>query len=236
MIRTLIVDDDFRVADIHAAYMAKVAGFEVVGIAHTAATAHQAVSDLRPDLLLLDLYLPDEHGLSLLRRVREAPRTGGDHRLGHPPDAIVITAARDMASVRASMQLGAVSYLVKPFGFASLAARLGSYRLMCERTHSTAEADQTEVDAVFGMLRTAPTRSLPKGQSVPTMALVRQAVTGAGQDLSAAEVADQVGISRPTAQRYLAQLVQDGVVELHLRYGSTGRPEHRYRVIHSSAG
>jgi response regulator of citrate/malate metabolism len=221
MIRTLIVDDDFRVADIHAAYVARAPGFEVVGLSCSAAAARQAVSDLRPQLLLLDLYLPDEHGLSVLRGLRDG---SDDHA-----DAIVITAARDMANVRAAMQLGAVSYLVKPFGFAALAERLAAYRALCERTTRLAEADQMEVDALFGMLRTAPTSTLPKGQSAPTMALVRQVMTEAGDDLSAAEVADQVGISRPTAQRYLAQLVQDGVIELHLRYGSTGRPEHRYR-------
>ena len=122
---------------------------------------------------MLDLYLPDEHGLALLRRLREAPRSGGDHHVGHPPDAIVITAARDMASVRASMQLGAVSYLVKPFGFASLAARLGSYRLMCERTRSMAEADQTRTCGVRHAAGPAH-QVAAKGQSVPTLALVRQ--------------------------------------------------------------
>ncbi len=226
MIRTLIVDDDFRVADIHAQYVAKVPGYEVVGLAHTAAAARQAVTDLRPHLLLLDLYLPDEHGVSLLRSLREGLRQGVDSR----PDAIVITAARDMANVRAAMQLGAVHYLVKPFRFASLAERLNAYRAMCERTRNVVEADQSEVDALFGMLRATPAKTLPKGQSVPTMALVRQAVTDAEDDISAAEVADLVGISRPTAQRYLAQLVHDGVVELRLRYGSTGRPEHRYQL------
>jgi response regulator of citrate/malate metabolism len=225
MIRTLIVDDDFRVADIHAAYVARAPGFEVVGLSCSAAAARQAVTDLRPHLLLLDLYLPDEHGLSVLRGLRD----GSDDHADYRPDAIVITAARDMANVRAAMQLGAVSYLVKPFGFAALAERLAAYRALCERTTRLAEADQMEVDALFGMLRTAPTSTLHKGQSAPTMALVRQVMTEAGDDLSAAEVADQVGISRPTAQRYLAQLVQDGVIELRLRYGSTGRPEHRYR-------
>jgi len=225
VIRTLIVDDDFRVADIHAAYVARAPGFGVVGLSYTAAAARQAVTDLRPHLLLLDLYLPDEHGLSILRKLRDG---SGDHP-DYRPDAIVITAARDMANVRAAMQLGAVSYLVKPFGFAALAERLAAYRALCERATRVAEADQMEVDALFGMLRAAPTRTLPKGQSAPTMALVRQVMTEAADDLSAAEVADQVGISRPTAQRYLAQLVQDGTVELRLRYGSTGRPEHRYR-------
>jgi response regulator of citrate/malate metabolism len=63
---------------------------------------------------------------------------------------------------------------------------------------------------------------------VPTLELVRNAVRTAGGDVSATEIADQVGISRPTAQRYLSYLAQHGVVRLQLRYGSAGRPEHRY--------
>jgi two-component system CitB family response regulator len=50
--------------------------------------------------------------------------------------------------------------------------------------------------------------------------------------VSAADIAEQVGVSRATAQRYLSYLAQNGVVHLQLRYGATGRPEHRY----SSAG
>ncbi|MFC6258086.1 helix-turn-helix domain-containing protein, partial [Kocuria oceani] len=41
-------------------------------------------------------------------------------------------------------------------------------------------------------------------------------------------IARKVGISRATAQRYLSALAEDGSVEIQLRYGSTGRPEHRY--------
>jgi response regulator of citrate/malate metabolism len=63
MIRVLVVDDDFRIAGIHAAYVDKVDGFQAIAQVHTAAEAVKAVDRLRPDLLLLDLYLPDEHGL-----------------------------------------------------------------------------------------------------------------------------------------------------------------------------
>ena len=55
MIRTLIVDDDFRVADIHRGYVQRLQGFLVVGEAHTAGQALESVSRLRPDLVLLDL-------------------------------------------------------------------------------------------------------------------------------------------------------------------------------------
>jgi two-component system CitB family response regulator len=44
------------------------------------------------------------------------------------------------------------------------------------------------------------------------------------------EVAERVGISRATARRYLSSLAHAEVVRLELNYGSTGRPEHRYRL------
>ncbi len=47
--------------------------------------------------------------------------------------------------------------------------------------------------------------------------------------MSAAEVAEMSGMSRATAQRYLSHLHEMGRVEIRLRYGSGGRPEHRYR-------
>jgi response regulator of citrate/malate metabolism len=49
--------------------------------------------------------------------------------------------------------------------------------------------------------------------------------------VSAAEVAGELGISRPTAQRYLSYLASQGIVELRLRYGGPGRPEQRYRAV-----
>ena len=223
-IRTLVVDDDYRVAAIHAAYVAKVDGFEVVGQAHSAAAALDAVAALDPDLVIMDVYLPDGDGLSVVRALIER----GDH-----PDVIVITAARDVSTVRTAMQLGAVHYLMKPFGFAALNERLTAYRQLRRRMAGIADdADQADVDELFGLLRSPSSPRQPeKGHSAPTLELVRNAVKSAGGDVSAAEVADAVGISRATAQRYLTYLERHGIVRLHLRYGVTGRPEHRYRPV-----
>lgn len=223
MISVLVVDDDFRVAGIHASYVARLEGFTVVAQTHTAAGALVEVNRHQPDLILLDLYLPDENGLTLMRRLVDHP---------HPrPDVLAVTAARDVSSVRTAMQLGAVGYLVKPFAFGALRDRLTAYRDLRRRLTGLSEADQQDVDALYGLLRgSALPATPPKGHSAPTLALVRDAVREARRDLSAAEVAALVGISRPTAQRYLTYLAQHGVVELQLRYGTTGRPEHRYRV------
>ena len=221
-IRTLVVDDDYRVAGIHTEYVDRVDGFTVVGNAHSAGSALEAAATLRPDLVLMDVYLPDGDGLSVVRTLADA---------SNRPDVIVITAARDVATVRTAMQLGAVHYVVKPFGLAALRERLLSYRALRRRIAGlSSDANQADVDELFGLMR-APARAAgrpSKGHSAPTLELVRAAVTGALEDASAAEVAEQVGISKATAQRYLNYLEQQGVLRLRLRYGAAGRPEHRY--------
>lgn len=218
MIRTVVVDDDYRVAAIHAAYLAKVPGFEAVGQVHSAAAAIEAVDELRPDLLLLDLYLPDEHGLDVVARLR---------REDHPEvDVIVITAAKDADSVRAAMQHGALHYLLKPFSFPALRDKLLSYAQMRSRLDTLRTADQRGVDRVYGALRTPD--SAATGKSDYTLAAVEQLLTGCDSDLSASEVAARTGMSRATAQRYLTHLHDLGRVAIRLRYGASGRPEHRY--------
>src|ERR1700722_9086795 len=186
MIRPLVVDDDFRVAAIHAAYVNKVEGFEVIAEAHTAADAVDAVDRLRPDLMLLDLYLPDEHGLKLVARRRAGPP---------PVDVIVITAARDADSVRVAMQSGALHYLLKPFSFPVLRDKLLSYAQMRTRLGALREADQRTVDRVFGALRAPGQQAGIKGRSVHSLEAVKPQPSETGETLSAAEVAERTGMS-----------------------------------------
>ncbi|MFJ5215149.1 response regulator [Streptomyces sp. NPDC088354] len=225
MIDVLVVDDDFRVAEINSAYVGKVPGFRVTARAHTAAQALATLERAHVDLVLLDHYLPDETGLTLVRRMRQ---------LGHHADVIMVTAARDVATVQAAMRFGALQYLVKPFSFAGLRVKLEGYAAL-RRTldgfgGGGGEAGQEQVDRIFGALRTAVAApaGLPKGHSAPTAELVRKVLTEAAQPLSAHEVAARAGISRSTAQRYLKFLEREGRISLTLKYGDTGRPEHRY--------
>lgn len=225
-VRVLVVDDDFRVAKIHAAYVERTPGFTVCGQAHSAEQALAAVASLRPDLVLMDVYLPDGDGLGVIRKLLESAEEGIH------PDFVVITAARDVDTVRTAMQLGAVHYLVKPFGYPAMAEKLTSYLDLRRRIETLDDADQSAVDELFGLLRTPALPAQPgKGHSAPTLELVRNAVRASGGHISAAEVAERVGISRPTAQRYLSYLTRHGVVRLQLRYGTTGRPEHRYSPV-----
>jgi response regulator of citrate/malate metabolism len=221
MIRTLIVDDDFRVADLHRAYTERIPGFTVVGQAGTGAEALRLLERTQPDLMLLDVYLPDMSGLDVLRALRESRRS---------VDVIAITAARDVNNLRSAMQGGVVHYLIKPFRFNAFAQRLESYAALRRRIGKISEADQQEVDGVYRLLQLGQVEmKLPKGLAMPTLDLVVR--TLGEHELTAAEVAQRAGLSRVTARRYLDHLCQLGKVELGMRYGTPGRPEHRYRNI-----
>jgi response regulator of citrate/malate metabolism len=221
VIRTLVVDDDAMTASIHHSYVERVPGFEVVGEAHTGRRALEAVRELRPDLLLLDIYLPDMSGLDVLRRLREP---------GHPHiDVIAVTAAKDVATLRTAIHGGVIHYLVKPFFFDTLRERLEGYAALHGRLERLREPDQHDIDHVFSLLRSHGRHGLPKGISAPTLETVVEALQRSEGEVTAVELAETTGISRGTARRYLEYLALTGAVELSLRYGSAGRPEHKYR-------
>ncbi len=221
MIRTLIVDDDPMTASIHRSYVERVAGFEVVGEAHAGSQALELARSLRPDLLLLDIYLPDMSGLDVLRRLREP---GSPH-----VDVIAVTAAKDVATLRTAIHGGVIYYLVKPFFFDALRERLEGYAALHGRMERLRDAEQQDIDHVFSLLRSGRRQRLPKGIAAPTLELVADALREANEEQTAVEIAARTGISRGTARRYLEYLALTGAIQLSLRYGTTGRPEHLYR-------
>jgi response regulator of citrate/malate metabolism len=218
MIRVLIVDDDFMVAKVHSGYVAKTPGFEVVGVAHTGADALRAVDELRPDLMLLDIYLPDMDGVSVLRELRTS--SGAD------TDVIVISAATEVETVRAAMRGGVLHYLIKPFTYAALYDQLKHFAALHQRLSALSEAGQSDVDQVFGG-RPGGATAPPKGLSGETAAVVEHVLRASTEDVSAAECAARTDISRVSARRYLEHFVATGQAAVRLRYG-TGRPERRY--------
>ena len=222
MIRVLIVEDDFRVAEIHRAYLERLPGFSVIAEAHTAAEALRLAEESRPDLVLLDIYLPDRSGLEVLRALHAPGR--------HPVDVIAVTAARDVETLRDALQGGVLHYLVKPFQFTAFREKLESYAALRAKLAQPRQLDQSEIDRIYGLLRSEPSASLPKGLSPTTLTLVLRALRDAIDDVSAVDIARTTGISRVTSRRYLDHLARSGVVAISMRYGSAGRPEHRYRL------
>ena len=189
---------------------------------HTGTEALAALTELHPDLMLLDVYLPDMTGIEVLRRARqEFPDV----------DVIVVTAAREVDTVREAMQGGAVSYLVKPFEYEALGERLEHYRRTRSALSTSDVADQKQIDQLFGLPAesgVADQAELPKGLSRETAVAVL-AILSKDEAISSTECAQRVGLSRVSARRYLEHLEQTKVVEVSLKYG-VGRPERLYRL------
>lgn len=230
MITVLVVDDDFMVASVHTRFVQRIEGFEVVGAARTGAEALHLVEELDPDLLLLDVHLPDMSGLQVLAALRAA---------GNHVGVVMVTAERGADAVRTALHGGAMQYLVKPFEHADLVARLQQVATTLRSLDGSPgrepdDIDQSAIDQVFGAggaeVTTATGKRLPKGLSTETGALVEQLLAGV-DDVSAAEAGERLGMSRVSARRYLEYFVATGVAEVRLRYGTAGRPERRYRRV-----
>jgi len=223
MISVLIVEDDFMVARIHGKFVGQTPGFHVVAYAQSCSEARLAVQENSPDLILLDVHLPDANGLDLLHELR-ADRI--------PVGVIVITAAREANSVRAAVEGGATHYLIKPFEYSDLVTQLLRFQERHQRLNRDQETEQADIDKIFGYAGKAATQTtphLPKGLSAETARLVIQSLQG-GEEVSASECADSIGLSRVSVRRYLEYFAETGQTIVRLEYGKAGRPERRYRL------
>jgi len=215
MYEVLVVDDDFMVAEIHRRFVDKTPGFTTVGVARTAAEALESVRTAHPDLVLLDVYLPDMSGLDVLQRLRAE---------GNAVGVIMITAAREIDTVSRALHGGASDYLVKPFDYTQLQEKLENFRRRARALESQSGADQSLIDSLFGGKGKNPEPSrLPKGLSAETGRLVLDILRSKGE-LSSTECAELAGLSRVSVRRYLEHYLSEGLLEVRLEYGGAGRP------------
>ncbi|MGY6036820.1 response regulator [Aeromonas sp. AE23HZ002T15] len=219
MIKILIVEDDPAIAEIHRRFVQRLPGFDVLGVALTLFDAREQIAILRPDLVLLDVWLPDGEGFSLLRELRQA---------GAGLDVILLTAAREASALQEAMRLGVVDFILKPVVFERLRDTLEKYRQSIAALAALADIDQQTVDALLGTpLQQVAAAGLPKG--IDGLTLQRVLAALAAEGASAEEIGARVGVSRTTARRYLEFLVGQQLASPELEYGTVGRPERRYR-------
>lgn len=218
MQRVLVVEDEPATAAAHGEYVARIAGFELAGIAYSGQEALRVLAGGGVDVVLLDMNLPDRHGLDVVRAMRAA---------GDTTDVIAVTAARELTVVRQASSLGIAQYLLKPFLFTALRERLESWA-----SHRQAIAgqdvvtSQQSVDRLLARPRSM-TGKLPKGLSPESLDSVT-CLLQEGSALSAAEVAERLSSSRVTARRYLEYLHDIDLVIRRPRYAATGRPVIEY--------
>ena len=222
MLRVLVVEDEPVAAAAHAEYVRRVPGFDLAAVATTGQEALRVLKHQPVDLVLLDMNLPDLHGLDIVRSMRSA---------GHSTDVIAVTSARDLDVVRRSVSLGIVQYVLKPFVFSTLRERLESYaRYRDQLAGDEVVASQQAVDRLLSQPRSGVTAGnpLPKGLSTESLEAVTRLLSEAAAALSASEVAEQTSASRVTARRYLEYLCEVGLAARRQRYSPTGRPTVEY--------
>ncbi|GAB2453544.1 response regulator [Xylanimonas ulmi] len=221
MIRVLVVDDQRAVADGHRVLVDRVPGFVTVAVTHNGEDALVRVASGGVDLILLDFGLPGIHGLEVCRQLQQTEA---------PVDVIAITADRNLVTLRQSVRLGIVGYLLKPFSFAALRQTLERYAAFRVAVAGDRPVDQQEIDAALDRLRERSHTEMPKGMSRETLDDVRHAVAVAPDGLTAAQAAAATDVSRVTARRYLEFLTHSGGCLREPIRGHAGRPEIRYRV------
>ncbi|MCR8843706.1 response regulator [Paenibacillus sp. SC116] len=227
MIRVLIVEDDVRIAEINRRLVEKVPDYSVVGIATDEVQAKEQLHILDPDLVLLDIFFPDMNGLELLRFMKQ----------NYPyVDVIMITAAKDLKSIREAIQSGVFDFIIKPVIYDRMLETLEKYKHfhheMEQLSSQMTAVSQQQVDALLrGRSEKMKEPYYPKGIDKLTLDKIMEHLQYAGQGISAEKLGRVVGISRSTARRYLEYLVTQGSLRADVVYGTVGRPERVYHVM-----
>lgn len=217
-ISIVIVEDDIGIAEIHRRNLDKIDYVEVIGIAASKEEATTLLDVLNPDLVLLDIYLPDGNGLDILRELRQKELS---------PDVILITADKDVNTLQEAMRGGVIDYLLKPVIFSRLEESINKYLSQKQQFINRVDIDQSMADAMLNSTSSATISRLPKGIDGVTLEKVRQLFTNKNQ-LTADQAGELIGASRTTARRYLEYLISSGELSADLSYGSVGRPERTY--------
>lgn len=225
-----IIEDDFRVAKIHADYVHSIEGFIVT---ENLRTGKETIEKLEmtsslPEIILTDLYIPDVEDSSLVSHIRH---------LYPSIKIVVISAATEVRLIRDVLDLGIVDYLIKPFEQQRLQRAFQKYLQEIRLFQNSKNVTQNDLDSLFyseSNNKVVDEETLVKGIDLHTLQIVKSIFEDLKtQELTASQLSDLIGSSRSTARRYLEYLVGEQFLETKLIYGTVGRPERKY-VFHGT--
>ena len=221
----LLIEDDPMVQEVNKQFIERLSAFTVVDTANNGLEGLEKIKKLKPDLVILDIFMPNLNGVDTLYQIRKDQLD---------VDVIIISAANDQKTIRKMIQNGAFDYLIKPFKFERLQHTLEQYyafRMEVEPDHSIS---QTQLDRLLFQNQSSPKQTVkkdvPKGLNRSTLEQVTKFIKTQPGSLSAEDVADGIGIARVTARRYLEYLHDEEILQLDVQYGNIGRPVNRYRL------
>ncbi|MFY0761721.1 response regulator [Metabacillus dongyingensis] len=225
MIKVAIAEDDFRIADIHEKFLETFNEIVVVGKSLNGEQTLQLLKMKEPDLLLLDVYLPDMLGSELLPLIREKfPKVS----------IIMITAATDKVFLEKALSYGVENYLIKPVSRERFDDIIQKFIKKHSLLTSDQKVNQKYIDLLFSKGKNENSgkgAGLPKGIDEITLGKVNAVLQAKREGLSAEEVAKEIGASRITARRYLEYLSSVNQLKAEVVYGIVGRPERKYYPV-----
>lgn len=219
-LNVFIVEDDPMVMEVNKSYLNKLTGFKVSGEAGSGSEALKKITKTKPDLVLLDINLPDMSGIDLLQQIRNE---------SVPCDVIMITAANDAKTVQQVVRMGAIDYLVKPFRFERFQEALLAFERTTKQIPNAQNLKQEEIDRWLG--HSIPEEAaLPKGLNKMTMTQILKALIEYNEPITSEQLAQTLGMARVTVRRYLDYLANNDQVLINLQYGTVGRPTKFYSI------
>lgn len=220
-ISVLVVDDDFNIANMHSQFVNSIKGYQSIGEALNYKQAISKILELNPDLVLLDVFMPDKSGIDLLRTVRSNQTSC---------DIILITAAKELKVVEEGFRLGVFDYLIKPFDLNQLKETLKKYIQYQKRMSTLSNVSQEAVEDLKNLRgKTIQTQS-QKGIDARTLDRIKNNLMVTNHFLTIDEIVQITGVSRSTARNYMVHMVQTDQAEEKLQYGTIGRPQSMYRL------
>ncbi|MDI7740826.1 response regulator [Lysinibacillus fusiformis] len=229
-IKVLLVEDDPMVREVNRQFIERVEGFQVVGMCSNGVEGYSQVVEMRPDLVIMDIFMPEQDGLITLRKMRNA---------NLPVDVITVTAANDMQTIQQILHLGVYDYIMKPFTFERIQQTLINYFNFKMKSFGVQDITQKELDEMIHPYRESEESSgsestllteLPKGFNRTTLDKVLHFVKASKEGVSADEVAAGIGVARVTARRYLDFLEKQNFIYVDVHYGGVGRPINHYFI------
>ncbi|MBV7504550.1 response regulator [Bacillus sp. sid0103] len=222
-LKVLLIEDDPMVREVHRQFIDRIEGFSIIGVAANGMEGLRLVNELRPNLAIIDIYMPYMGGLEMLRELRSEAIS---------VDVIAITAASDIETIHGVLQTGAFDYIMKPFTFDRIKKSLDNYKNYRLKLAEKKALVQEELDQLLFISNKEESESdsLPKGLNMNTLTKITEFLAQEKEPVSAEEVAEGIGMARVTARRYLDYLEKEGKVKIHIHYGGVGRPVNRYGI------
>ncbi|WP_411842722.1 response regulator [Salinicoccus sp. HZC-1] len=215
----LIVEDDFRIAEMYKEYLFQNTPINKIHTSLNASDCFKILEENDIDLMLVDIYLPDMSGDKLIEKTLKS----------YPyMNFIVITASQEGERVRRMMQLGVLYYLVKPVKLDKLSEVVNDYLIRNKELSEANEVDQEKIDFYFGRVNPVKEDELPKGIDPVTLKKIEDTFS-IEKEWTSAQLGDHLGTSRTTVRRYLEYLRKTGKLTVFQDFGDKGRPEKRYK-------